>query len=828
MLRILLLIFCCPLFLTAQLAPDDALLRYGEVYFPEKVFVHTDKSIYAGGETIWAAVYLLDGQTHLPDSTSQVVYLALHDEEGTEVQRSTWYARDGHISADLQLPSTILPGEYQLTAYTNYQRNGPAETMFRKTLRIVGGLKESGGITAQRIPQSPSLPPYSSPSSAYQLRFFPEGGDCIDGLPCRVAIVAEGADGAPLPVQGVVVAEDGERLGSVTTTETGIGTLRYLPQTGKTFRLLIGEEKAAFPIPPALREGMHLSVKNLRDSVRLTVRSNLAEGVAGASLFMHVRGIPLLRRDLTGQYRKASFLLPKAMLPPGVLTVTLFDAYNEPVAERLFFVAPSEGEIMIGIDSVAKPRSPVDVDFTLPVADADSVVSGRLSVSVIPAAAAGGPSGDDIRSWILLNSDLDRPITDAASLLRADSAPARLQKIEDYLLTREWRRFRWSAITQPGQLELSHFLEQGIYLRGRMGKLENRTAARPGKVFLTRLENAYLETTITDEDGNFVFGPYAVFGELPVAIQGRFKAGKRNRFSEEIDLEDNNNVSLEVKELDSPNLPPLPRKAPAAAPAPELTEAVAEYAEISRQTLTVARNFDSLIIDLDVVDVVTKRLDPVKEARRARTQLYGEPDNRIVLEDAIGLNGAQTVLDLLRTVPGLQIAGNGPDASITVRGPSSFLLPTQPLYFLDGMPVTLDVLFALPLDIVEFIDVLKGVAASIYGVNGSSGVILVYTRRGVSLTATKQPGLLNTQILGYQKARQFAVFDASLPANRNRPDYRTTLHWNPNIRTDEQGQATDQLQTSDQAGEFLIIVQGLRGDGRPLVGTQRFRVAEER
>lgn len=50
-------------FLSAQ-SYAPLLERYDKTFRLEKVFVRTDKNIYAAGETIWAALYLVDGRTH--------------------------------------------------------------------------------------------------------------------------------------------------------------------------------------------------------------------------------------------------------------------------------------------------------------------------------------------------------------------------------------------------------------------------------------------------------------------------------------------------------------------------------------------------------------------------------------------------------------------------------------------------------------------------------------------------------------------------------------------------------------------------------------------
>jgi len=811
----LLLILNCTA-LSAQQNLSRTLEDYRRQYLPEKVFVHTDKSIYAGGETVWAAVYLTDGQTHAPDSISGVVHLELRNPRGKLIQRRKLYPFDGHTAGDLTLPATLPPGEYQLSAYTNYQRNSGEQSIFRKPIRIVSGLTESGGVAAS--PPTPATGATGT-GSRINLRFFPEGGDCVWGIPCRVAVVAENEAGSPVALFGYLADQNGKTLAAFRTEKSGIGSVTYTPGTDGTITAVAGADKQRFELPTPLPLGTHLTVTESADTVQLMLNGNLLTGLQGTTILLHLRGIPILERRIDAELSRGNFLLPLNTLPPGVVTATVFDAGGTPVAERLFFVPPGDTDLAIGLKQrVYGVRKPLGLEIKMPPA-ADAPAGGRISLSVLPAASAGGPVGDDIRSWLLLNSDLDRPVPRAAELLFAEDDHARRQKIEDYLLTREWRRFRWEELLNDQTYIPEFELEQGVYLRGRMAQYENHKAGRPGKIFLTRLENGFLQESLTDEEGYFKFGPYTFFDTLNVAVQGRFKFGKKNRLNPKINLDNNNYVHLSTFEPEGPLLP-VP------APTAGATSAT-PYAEISRKTLTVARTYDSLIVDLQTINVTSARIDPVEAERNRRTRLYSFPDSRIIADSVPGAIAAITFLDLIRNVPGVVITGNpsGQDASIVIRGVSSFQLSSEPLLILDGMPVTLQDMVGIPPQIIEFIDILKGPMAAAFGSRGSGGVILVYTKAGGNVVIA-EPGLLNTQINGYHRVREFATFDPDLPDNRNRPDYRTTLHWNANLRTDKNGIAKDDLITSDQTGKFMIIAQGLRADGTPFFGSGEFYVEE--
>lgn len=80
----------------------------------------------------------------------------------------------------------------------------------------------------------------------------------------------------------------------------------------------------------------------------------------------------------------------------------------------------------------------------------------------------------------------------------------------------------------------------------------------------------------------------------------------------------------------------------------------------------------------------------------------------------------KNIYDMLRgEVPGVQVTGT----TITIQGPSSINLSSQPLFVVDGM-VTQSIDDIRP-QFVKSIEILKGSSASIYGSRGSNGVILI-------------------------------------------------------------------------------------------------------
>jgi len=736
------------------------------------------------------------------------------------IQHLKLFAPEGHAAGSIDLPSNLPPGEYQLLAYTNYQRNSEDALLFRKTIRIVTGLEQQTPDN-QPLVQSPTL----NNNMDVRLRFFPEGGDCVDGLPCTVAVVAEDEQGNPQEVEGYI-ANAQNSVAVFKTDAYGMGQFSYTPIAGQRYEGIVrfSDETIsdASILPDALPKGYTLNVERADTMVRLLLRTNFSRGLRSARIVVHHRGLLFLNEKLERTEEATALELPYADLEPGVHVATLFDASEQPVAERLFFIAPDAAntEVSIALESSNFGfRQNVDMQFSVPTQDVliDSLAKAQLSLSVIPESAVFDGSVDDIRSWLLLNSDLSELIPNASALIFGLRPDARDYLIDQFLMTRGWRRFRWEKLLDNFRPEFE--LERGISFSGQMVKQYDNDKARPGKVFLTLPEDKLYEEAMTDEDGQFEFGPYLLFDTTEFILQGRFKFGKKRQLDPQTSIEDNKYVNFRFdEEADSPEVSNFPLSAKA-------TEVVERYQELSRKMLVTARNYDSLSVELETVNVTAQRLSKAEQNRKERSYLYGgEPSYRMVLDSTPGANTLNTMQQLFYQLPGVQVIGG----SIQIQGPSSFNAGQGPLFVVDGVPTSFGHVSELrPFD-VEFIDVLRGADATIFGARGGNGVILIYTRTGLLANDTYQrsPGIVNGKIVGFHKAREFAVFDPNATGNQNRPDIRTTLHWNPDLQTDEAGEVTDYFTTSDQEGTFRIIVQGLRADGQPLFGMATFGVEE--
>lgn len=68
------------------------------------------------------------------------------------------------------------------------------------------------------------------------------------------------------------------------------------------------------------------------------------------------------------------------------------------------------------------------------------------------------------------------------------------------------------------------------------------------------------------------------------------------------------------------------------------------------------------------------------------------------------------------------------------------------------------------------------------------------------------------------------VYDTDAERNSRLPDFRHTLYWNPEVKTENKTSVSLPFYTSDMKGEYQIVVEGLTEDGKPVFATSTFKV----
>ncbi|MBS1526848.1 MAG: TonB-dependent receptor plug domain-containing protein [Bacteroidetes bacterium] len=184
-----------------------------------------------------------------------------------------------------------------------------------------------------------------------------------------------------------------------------------------------------------------------------------------------------------------------------------------------------------------------------------------------------------------------------------------------------------------------------------------------------------------------------------------------------------------------------------------------------------------------------------------------------------GLNGLARGVNFVNGVPYLQTA-------VVLSGGQQV---AEPMYVVvDGTPVDRNIDLIAPIS-VETVEILKGTNASIYGVVGGAGVIVITTRtqaadqRGTE--AVLRPGNLEFSPKGFYKAREFYSPKYEVNLGSSRPDLRSTIYWQPELATDKDGNASFEYYNADGTGTYRVLIEGIDDKGN--IGRQVYRYKVE-
>ena len=131
--------------LSAQDHPADNLVHQFNQYqsnaLQEKLFVHTDKTFYLAGETVWFKVYAVDASWHKPLAASCISYIEILNKDLKPVMEGKIALINGSGNGSLTIPGFLNTGNYIFRAYTNWMKNFPPDFYFEQTIHIVNTLK---------------------------------------------------------------------------------------------------------------------------------------------------------------------------------------------------------------------------------------------------------------------------------------------------------------------------------------------------------------------------------------------------------------------------------------------------------------------------------------------------------------------------------------------------------------------------------------------------------------------------------------------------------------------------------------------------------------
>ena len=179
----------------------------------------------------------------------------------------------------------------------------------------------------------------------------------------------------------------------------------------------------------------------------------------------------------------------------------------------------------------------------------------------------------------------------------------------------------------------------------------------------------------------------------------------------------------------------------------------------------------------------------------------------ITEDDPFAVNGTDVLTYLKGKVAGLQITGQGAQASLQWRGGT-------PDLFMNEMQTSIDAIQTINMSDVALIKVFRPPFFGASG-GGGSGAIAVYTKKGKALTDNIK-GLDFISIPGYTPRKEFYSPDYTIsPETVDQLDYRTTLYWNPFVFTGKDKRRIYlTFYNNDFTKRMRVVIEGVNADGK--------------
>lgn len=749
--------------------------NYRQNVLQEKIYVHTDKNTYLAGELVWFKIYNVDASFHKPVDVSKVVYVEILNVENAPVVQTKIAIKDGSGHGSFSLPPNLISGNYVFRAYTNWMKNFDADFFFEKTISILNTII------------SDSLQTVKTGDKDYDVQFFPEGGNLVNGIESKVGFRIVDDKGIGQNLEGIILDQQNDRVVNFSSSKFGIGSFNFQPHTNKNYKAVIKLNNGSLvtkEFPKAYDQGYVLQLKKMDDGktlVKITTSNNFNNH--DVYLFIHSRQQVVETRSLSIRNNEAIVLLEESKIQNGISQVTLFDSKLQPVCERLIFKRPAQHLL---IDASAdrqqyESRKKVTIEIETKN-EAGNTDSGEMSLAVYKFdSTLDAPQ--NITSYLWLSSDLRGNIESPDYYFNNTGAAADSAR-DNLMLTHGWRRFEWKDVLKHKTYSFSHIPEfDGHFVSGMVSRITGGGSLKNIAGFFAVPDSSFqFYTGHTDSVGrvNFYtrnfFGPHEVFAQ----------AGGRDR-----------NFRIDIKSpfseiFSSRTLPPF------------LPSSISGHA-------LQANSISMQVQNIFAADKANNFLAP-----SINTNSFYVPTRTYLLDNYVRFPTMEEVLREYVQEVAVNKENNNLVLAAGRRDHAGIVYRYEPLVLVDGIPLFDDPnkIFSYdPLKVKELQIVNK---KYFLGTSSFEGILNFKTFEGRPEGLALDPNATVLDYEGLQLQRHFfqPLYETQNQTASRLPDFRNLLFWAPTIKTDSLGKQTLSFYTSDLPGKYMVEIKGLSAEGR--------------
>ena len=442
----------------------------------EKAYLHFDNTGYFKGETMYFKAYVTRTDVATPTDISKILYVELVNPTGDIITTHRVKLENGEGYGDIKLDTILGSGFFEVRAYTRYMTNWGNGAAFSRVFPIFNEPKTPGdysNMTINKRSYRNRLPDMRESETGkikkLNVRLFPEGGELVAGVMSKVAFTVKDADGLYLDAKGYLEDDNGNKLADVATSYEGKGTFYYQPavegkQTVRLMMLDANGGKHRFSLPDAASDGCTMQLDVMDDEL-LTATVRASENTCGQLLgYVMMHDGNVVAYDTLKAEPQTDVQFYRNSMPDGVSQLTLFNASGRILAERLFFICPQTDDAdsirFSSQNTSVKPCGKIVVNLhTRP--------NASISFSAMDAATMTNGVEGNAKTWMLLSSEVKGYIEHPGYYLEADDANHR-QAADLLMMIQGWRRYDWKLMSGQKRLTKMQPAEDALALYGQL------------------------------------------------------------------------------------------------------------------------------------------------------------------------------------------------------------------------------------------------------------------------------------------------------------------------------------------------------------------------
>ena len=635
------------------------------------------------------------------------------------------------------------------------------------------------------------------------LQFMPEGGTLVEDITSYIAFKALNENGKAADIKGEIRDKQGNKVAVFESYHFGMGKFTLTPASGQCYKAFITSPsniRQEFELPLAAAQGVTMQVykekKELVVILNASSDKDIKLKVSSRNTIYHLENIKLSKG-------RNEISLDENIFPAGIAQVSLLNADELPLAERLVFLNEDRRLRVIVTPSKGKYLPREKVSLTLKTLDENGrPIPSNFSLAVVDDKlwTFADDKQDHILSWLLLCSELKGKIEEPQFYFKTGE-PKAVTALDLLMLTHGYRYFDYiEYVVKEGSLK---FLpDQDHILSGQILN-EDKLPVRADLFLVNVLAGGEAMHIKTNEDGMFFFSDLKQASQYYLFAQSLEKKEKIS-----INILQNGLGYNPVKAKELKLLPSKPAEKAWALPKIIQKE---ERKQLPGVVMEPGKN-------VAMSEVVVTAMGQYRQRK--------ELGYSVSFLRAADLTQAKLANAMHGRVAGLNIVQNAnvfDNSKVTLRGIRSMAGENQPLYVLNGIPMDHLSLNGFLSSDIESITVVKdAVATALFGSRAANGAIIVdlkkYRRERIRFNLDAKYFYVSQQIFTpagtvLHVAKKFYIPKYATLSTEERTDFRETIYWNPVVQTDRDGNASVEFYNSDASTTFRVIAEGIGYNG---------------